>query len=388
MHSELEQGLKLESNMPTLQTGHIPGPLAIYFVSSGWRNRNRHHQCPILPWHQWQTTRTVHLDHLHSACRCSLVTGVPPACMQGWMPWELPPPMLTPEWVGKYPHFLPSVLVIVSKQVFRVITCPLTPLLLDPCLSLSLSLLPPPHNRQRAWGKINIEQTPGLDKGQTRGGFQAKDSSCKIVLEVGKGLACPRLRNEALVAATRGWVVGEALREVGMGQIPKRLDLILRKMESQQRFLSRGATKSDLCFWSPTTDLSTNQGIGPCGQETASVPNRSTPELPVRGGGAWWCPVPPGLMTNPLPCAFHFHHGHLSFFQSESVDRGGPGWVKAPHCFLNWHLGPYSILKPLSSQQTGTKSKVELIPLGRKYEPWLKRQPPLPTHTHTFPHTK
>lgn len=51
------------------------------------------------------------------------------------------------EWVGKYPHFLPSVLVIVSKQVFRVMTCPLTPLLLAPCLSLSL--LPPPHNKQR-----------------------------------------------------------------------------------------------------------------------------------------------------------------------------------------------------------------------------------------------
>lgn len=67
-----------------------------------------------------------------------------------------------------------------------------------------LSLLLPLHNRQGALGKKNIEQTPGLDKGQTRRGFQGKDSSPKRVLEVGKGLACPRLRNEACVAAARG----------------------------------------------------------------------------------------------------------------------------------------------------------------------------------------
>lgn len=141
------------------------------------------------------------------------------------------------------------------------------------------------------------------------------------------------LRNEAQVAVAKGWMLGETLREVGMGQILKRLDLILRKMESQQRFLSRGIIKSDLFLEFNNRPFHKLRNW-PLWAETTSVPNRSTSELSVRGGGASWCPVPPRLVINPLPCAFHFHHGHLSF-QSESVDRGGPGWVKAPHCFLN-----------------------------------------------------
>lgn len=71
-----------------------------------------------------------------------------------------------------------------------------------------------------------------------------------------------------------------------------------------------------------------------------------------------------------------------SSFQLERAGGSGPGEVILTASRLT-HLGPYAVLKPLNCQLIHTKSKVSLIQLGRKYEPWIKRHFP-----HTSPHTE
>lgn len=100
--------------------------------------------------------------------------------------------------------------------------------------------------------------------------------------------------------------------------------------------------------------------------------------LSWRGGRAWWGSESLYTVTNTCPLLSVFTTSVCSSFQLERAGVCGPGGglVKVPPLLSK--LTPWALvcLKSLNCQLHHAKSRVELIQLGRKYEPQLNRHFP------------